>query len=58
MTIEECEEFYEETALGYFYGYGADDERFTMQVTWVVGPIFRNENGGVCEDPGVAWFPR
>lgn len=57
MTLEDCEEFYEENALGYFYGYDKDDERFTVEFTWEASPVFRNENGGVCKDPQLDWFP-
>jgi hypothetical protein len=57
MTLEECEEFYEENALGYFYGYAKDDERFSLEITFTGALVFRNESDGVCEDPKLDWFP-
>lgn len=57
MTLDECEEFYEENALGYFYAYATNDERFTVHFTCVAAPVFRNEMGAVCEDPQLEWFP-
>lgn len=56
MTLDQCEEYYEENALGYFYGYAKDDERFTVHFTWGAEPYFRNEAGGTCPDPKLDWF--
>lgn len=57
MTLEECEEFYQDTALGYFYGYDIQDKRWNLVIN-MQGYHYIDELGWWCKDrPVVDWYP-